>query len=115
MEALELLCGILAILFCLLSAVFALAGTIGLFRFPDIYTRLHASSLAGTAASFSVFLAALLSCRSANTAGRILLIIFFFLVSSPTTTHIIARYAWHSGIDPWSPKEGGNSEPEKEL
>jgi multisubunit Na+/H+ antiporter MnhG subunit len=33
----------------------------------------------------------------------VLLLIIFFFISCPTTTHIIARYAWYSGLDPWAP------------
>ncbi|QQO10994.1 monovalent cation/H(+) antiporter subunit G [Breznakiella homolactica] len=103
MEFLLLLRTVGAIIFCVLACIFAVAGTIGLFRFPDTYTRLHAAALGATAAVFSVFLAALIISPDLATAGRILLIIIFFFISSPTTTHIIARYAWHSGLDPWSP------------
>ena len=94
---------IAAVAFCLIACVFAIAGTAGLFRFPDTYTRLQASALAGTTATFSVFLAALIHSPDVATASRVLLIMIFFLVSSPTATHIIARYAWKSGIDPWAP------------
>lgn len=97
---------IAALILCGLACIFALAGVAGLFRFPDPYTRLQTSSLAGTTSCFSVFLAALVSAPDWATAGRVTLIIAFFFVSSPTATHIIARYAWHSGLDPWAPPRG---------
>jgi len=85
-----------ATILCVLASVFAIGGTIGMFRFPDAFTRLHASSLIGTSAVFSGLLAAL------AIATRIIVIMLFFLVSNPAATHIIARYAWKSGIDPWT-------------
>ncbi len=94
---------IAALIFCAMACLFALAGVAGLFRFPDPYTRLQTSALAATTSCFSVFLAALISAPDWATAGRVTLIILFFFVSSPTATHIIARYAWHSGLDPWAP------------
>ena len=87
---------------CALASVFAIAGTMGVFRFPDAFTRLQASSLIGTTAVFSVLLAALITAPSLAIAARIAVIILFFLVSNPTATHIIARYAWKSGLDPWT-------------
>ena len=57
--SIELVRTIVFILLCSGACVFAVAGTVGLFRFPDVYTRLQASSLAGTTAVFTVFLAAL--------------------------------------------------------
>jgi len=91
-----------AMLLCALASVFAVAGTMGVFRFPDAFTRLQASSLIGTTAVFSVLLAALITAPSLAIAARIVVIILFFLVSNPTATHIIARYAWKSGLDPWT-------------
>ncbi len=92
---------------CLLSCVFAVAGTIGLFRFPDVYSRLQGSSLAGTTGVFTAFIAALVISPTLAVAVRVALVMGFFLLSNPTTTHIIARYAWRSGIDPWFPRSGG--------
>ncbi|MDR0623073.1 MAG: monovalent cation/H(+) antiporter subunit G, partial [Treponema sp.] len=83
--------------------LFALAGTWSLFRLPDTYTRLHGACLGSTAAGFSAFLGALIASSGWASAGRVLLLIIFFFISCPTTTHIIARYAWYSGLDPWAP------------
>ncbi len=88
--------------FCIVACVFAVAGTAGLFRFRNTYARLHASSLAGTTATFSVFIAAVIGSPDLAHASRVVLIILFFLISAPTTTHIIARFAWKAGLDPRS-------------
>lgn len=92
-----------SILLCITACVFAAVGVIGMFRFPDAYTRLQASSLAGTTAPFTLFMAALVSAPDWASAGRIVLIIMFYFISCPTLTHIIARFTWHSGQDPWAP------------
>lgn len=91
------------VLLCLLACLFAVAGTLSLFRLPDAYTRLHGASLGSTAACFSALLGALIASSNWASAGRVLLLIIFFFISCPTTTHIIARYAWYSGLDPWAP------------
>jgi monovalent cation/proton antiporter MnhG/PhaG subunit len=91
------------VFFCLLACLFAVAGTLSLFRLPDVYTRLHGAGLGSTAAVFSAFLGALCASSGWDSAGRVLLLIIFYFISCPTTTHIIARYAWYSGLDPWAP------------
>jgi multicomponent Na+:H+ antiporter subunit G len=92
---------IFAALLVLVALVFMVSGIVGLFRFPDAYTRLQASALAGTSAVLSIIMATALLANSWQIALRLVLIMLFFLVSSPTGAHIVARYAWDSGLSPW--------------
>ncbi|MDR1429981.1 MAG: monovalent cation/H(+) antiporter subunit G [Spirochaetaceae bacterium] len=101
METLTFIRELGAVFFCAIACVAALAGSVSLFRFPDTYTRLHGAGLGATTACFSVFLGSLCVSPDLATAARIVLIILFFFISCPTATHIIARYAWYQGIDPW--------------
>jgi multicomponent Na+:H+ antiporter subunit G len=94
-----------------LAGIFTIGGIIGLFRFPDAYTRLQAGSLAGTTAVVSVFLGALALAPNWAIAGRIIIIIIFFLLSSPTGGHIVARFAWNSNLPAWKPRDQKRSGP----
>lgn len=96
---------IIALLAFSSAIIFGTAGIIGLFRFPDPYSRLQAGSLCGTTAVFSVFIGSLALASNWAMAGRIIIICCFFLVSSPTGSHIVARFAWNSDISPWKPPE----------
>ena len=87
------------------AVVFGIAGLIGLFRFPDPYSRLQSGSLCGTTAVFSVFIGALALSPGTAVTVRIIIIALFFLVSSPTGSHIVARFTWNAGIFPWRPKD----------
>jgi len=98
--------GLFAVL-CLISCVFAVAGTIGLFRFPAVYSRLQASSLAGTTAVFTSFLAARVSSPTLSVGLRVVLVMARCSLSYPSSTPLLGRYAWRSGIDPWFPRSGG--------
>jgi len=91
----------LAQIFLLLGIVFSIMGNLGVLIFPDVYTRLQASSTCSTTSVFSVFIAAILSAGFSPLSGKILVITAFFLVSSPVSSYIIARYAWHNEIVPW--------------
>ena len=85
------------------AVIFGIAGIIGLFRFPDPYSKLQAGSLCGSTAVFSIFIGSLALAQTWALAGRIIIICVFFLFSSPTGSHIVARFAWNSEIPPWKP------------
>ncbi len=91
----------LAQIFLLMGMVFSVMGNLGVIMFPDVYTRLQASSTCSTTSVFSVFIAAMLSAGFSPLSGKILVITLFFLISSPVSSYIIARYAWQKGITPW--------------
>jgi multicomponent Na+:H+ antiporter subunit G len=88
------------------AVVFGIAGLAGLFRFPDPYSRLQSGSLCGTTAVFSVFIGALALSPSTAVTVRVIIITLFFLISAPTGSHIVARFTWNAGINPWRPKDG---------
>lgn len=90
--------------FLLLGIVFSVLGNLGVLIFPDVYTRLQASSTCSTTSVFSVFIAAMLSTGFSPLSGKILVITVFFFISSPVSSYIIARYAWHNEIIPWQKK-----------
>jgi multicomponent Na+:H+ antiporter subunit G len=92
---------VLVYIFLGLAAVFNLMGLLGILLFPDPYTRLQASSTCSTTAVISVFIAVMLEAGFSAITGKVLVITLFFFVSSPVGAHIIARYAWNTGIVPW--------------
>ncbi len=96
---------IIAAVSFLSTIVFGTAGLIGLFRFPDPYSRLQSGSLCGTTAVFSMFIGALALAPNGAVAARIVILTVFFMVSSPTSSHIVARFIWNSGVSPWKPEE----------
>ena len=91
----------LAQIFLLMGIVFSIMGNLGVVIFPDVYTRLQASSTCSTTSVFSIFVAAMLSAGFSPLSGKILVITLFFLISSPVSSYIIARYAWQKGVTPW--------------
>ena len=87
--------------FISLGVVFAIIGNLGVILFPDVYTRLQASSTCGTTATLSVILGCFFFVEFGPMTGKIVVIALFFLVSSPVSSHIIARYAWKKEMVPW--------------
>ena len=86
----------------LVGAVFAVLGTLGVLRFPDLYTRLHAASKTGPLGAGLILVGAGVSTGDALTILRTLVGIVFLLVVSPVSTHLLARAAARSGFAPSS-------------
>ncbi len=85
----------------LTGAFFFLAGTVGLLRFPDVFTRLHALTKADNVGLF--FIVSGLSALSGEwlVTLKMLLIWVLVLLSAATGAHLIAQSALRKGIKPW--------------
>ncbi len=88
---------------CLLltGAGFFLAGTVGLLRFPDVYTRLHALTKADNVGLGLVVAGLALQAGSWAVVGKLLLIWLLVLMASASVAHLVARTALRKGIKPW--------------
>ena len=83
------------------GAVFFLAGTLGLLRFPDVYTRLHALTKADNLGLGLMIAGLALESASLAVAGKLFLIWLLVLLSGASVAHLIARGALHKGIRVW--------------
>ncbi len=92
---------IVASVFFLLGIIFNLMGNIGVLVFPDVYTRLQASSTCATTSVFSFFVGCIFIAGWGPMTGRLIVITIFFFITNPISSHIIARFAWQNGIVPW--------------
>ncbi len=90
----------------LVGAGFALLGSIGLARFPDLLTRLHGPSKATTLGIGSLLLASMVCFGAEGTLSvRELVIMLFLVITTPVGAQFIARAAMRR--DPASqPREG---------
>lgn len=92
----------LGILFILAGVPFFLSGTVGLLRFPDIYTRLHALTKADNVGLGFIVLGLCLQAADWYEVVKLILIWLLVLVSSATSCHLVARTALRKNIQPWS-------------
>lgn len=79
----------------LAGAGFCLLSGIGLVRFPDTVSRLHAASKAQTLGLLLVVLGAVLHTPPGKTPA-LLLVGAFSLLTAPVTGHIVARIAYRT-------------------
>ena len=92
----------LLVAFLLLAgSLFALVAAIGLIRLPDLYTRMHAASKAGTLGSGALLVALAIDDGTAGTASRALMGVVFFLLTAPISAHLLARAAYAVGYRLW--------------
>jgi multicomponent Na+:H+ antiporter subunit G len=82
------------------GAVFYLAGTVGLLRFPDAYTRLHALTKADNLGMALVVLGLLPRAGGLLAALKLVLVWLLVLLSSAAVSQLIARSARRRGTTP---------------
>lgn len=91
----------LSVLLLLAGAVFFLAGTVGLLRFPDVYTRLHALTKADNVGLGLIVAGLALQAESWVVTGKLLLIWLLVLLAGASVAHLVAAAARQRGIKPW--------------
>jgi multicomponent Na+:H+ antiporter subunit G len=77
----------------LLGGAFALVAGVGVLRFPDVFTRLHASTKAGTLGVGLIVLALALVTEDARVASKAVGAVIFLLATAPIGAHLIGRAA----------------------
>jgi multicomponent Na+:H+ antiporter subunit G len=86
----------------LVGVAFFLAGTLGLLRFPDVYSRLHALTKADNLGLGLLVAGLAIRSESWFAVGKLVLIWLLVLVASSFACHLVARAAWRRGIPPWT-------------
>jgi multicomponent Na+:H+ antiporter subunit G len=91
---------VLSWILLLAGGVFALIGGVGLVRFPDFYTRLHAGGITDTLTALLIVGGLVLQSGFSLLTIKLLLILLFLLFTTPTATHALARAAIADGLQP---------------
>jgi multicomponent K+:H+ antiporter subunit G len=88
---------IIGVILIVFGAGIALIGSIGLARFPDVFTRLHGPTKATTLGVGGVLLGTILYLVVQGETGviRELLITVFLFLTAPVSAHLIAKAALH--------------------
>ena len=96
------------IMLTITGLIFFFATTVGLLRFPDFYSRMHAAGKGDTLSSLLMLLALILynfheiNLTNLLVAFKILLIVVFIFMARPTATHAITDAGYESGVKPWT-------------
>lgn len=86
---------------CVLGAVICVIGAVGMLRFPDFYTRMHAASIIDTGGAGLLLVGMMfLPASSLLVIFKLALILLFIALTSPTGSHAIANAAFVAGLRP---------------
>jgi multicomponent Na+:H+ antiporter subunit G len=90
---------LIADVFLLTGAVFALLGALGLLRMPDVYNRIQAGTKAVTLGTLSFLIG--IGLLHPEWWSKLLCIGGFILFTNPVGSSTIARAVYLAGVRPW--------------
>ena len=84
----------------LTGSIFALVGSIGLWKLPDFFMRLHGPTKATTLGVGSLVIGSLVYFRSRGDGLSLheLLITLFLFITAPVSAHLLAKAAMHQRV-----------------
>lgn len=82
------------------GGVLGIVGAVGIHRFPDFYSRLHAVGIADTLSALLILFGLGLQAGLSLAAFKLSLIFIFLFFTSPTATHALSNTALQSGLKP---------------
>ena len=91
----------ISVVLLIAGGAFFFAGTLGLLRFPDVYSRLHALSKADNVGLGLIVAGLAVQADSFAVVGKLLLIWVFVLLSGASVSHLIAQRALQKEIPIW--------------
>lgn len=90
-----------------IGTIFVVGGAIGLYRMPDLYTRIHAASVTDTGGLLFIvmglFLEAIFVFDNPMAAIKLVLMVIFIFFTAPTASHAVAKAALMANLIPKCP------------
>lgn len=106
----DILLNISSALFLLIGSFLCVSGGVGILRFPDLYTRMHAVGVTETLATAMILIGLILHNPDFLVDVKLLIILLMTLFISPTASHVLAQAAIHNGLRPVLDKKEDNDE-----
>ena len=88
---------VIGALFLLLGAMLCFAASVGLVRFPDVLTRMHAATKPQTLGLLFVVMGVALSLQNWKALGILVLVAILQLLTAPVAAHMVSRTAYRTG------------------
>ncbi len=89
-----------SILFLLIGSFLCVSGGVGILRFPDFYTRMHAVGVTDTLATAMILIGLMLQNPDGLVVVKLIIILLMTLLISPTASHALAKAAMHNDLKP---------------
>ncbi|CCG01461.1 monovalent cation/H(+) antiporter subunit G [Blastococcus saxobsidens] len=94
MSVLEVVGDVVAVVLLLLGALLCLTAGIGLVRFPDVLTRMHAGTKPQVLGVLLIMVAGAIRLQGWSATWMLLLVAVFQLLTAPVSAHMISRVAY---------------------
>ena len=92
---------LIASLLQLFGAGFMLIAALGLWRMPDLMTRMHATTKAGVLGAGLMLLGLLFAFPELPVFVRVVAIVGFTMLTAPIAAHVIGRAGYFTGVPLW--------------
>lgn len=96
----DILIDILSWVLLLSGGIFGVIGGLGLIRFPDFFTRLHAAGMTDSLCALLILVGLILQAGLTILTLKLALTLLFLLFTAPTASHALARAAMLDGVEP---------------
>lgn len=96
----ELFLDILSWIFITIGGLFCIIGAIGVYRFPDIFSRMHAQGVIDTGGVAFILLGLILQSGFNLVSARLFLLGAFIFFIGPPVTYMFVRTLLHYGDSP---------------
>lgn len=77
-----------------------IVGALGMIRMPELYTRMHASSLADPIGVVLILVGLMLQAGFTMVAAKLGVLVILLLFTSPVASHALGRAALHRALKP---------------
>ena len=91
---------IISALFLVTGSFLCISGGVGILRFPDFYTRMHAAGVTDTLATAMILIGLMLIESNFMVDIKLLIIMLMTMFISPTTSHALAKAAHNNQLKP---------------
>ena len=91
------------------GSMFAIVGAVGLIRLPDVYARMHGTSITDTMGAGLILTGLMVQAGFTLVTVKLILILVFLLYTSPASTYALANAAFTGGLQPLLGKKGDES------
>ncbi|MEE2023916.1 monovalent cation/H(+) antiporter subunit G [Alkalimonas sp. MEB004] len=92
---------ILAALFIVAGSFFMLVASLGVFRMPDLLTRMHATTKSGVLGAGLIMCGVMLFFVDSGVTLKALAVMAFTTLTSPIAAHAIGRAGYFIGVPLW--------------
>ena len=106
----ELLINILSSALLFFGVALGISGAVGLFRFPDFYTRMHAAGVTDTLCTASIVGGLVLQSGFSLITVKLIFILLFTWYTSPAAGHALIKAAYKTGLRPLLRKDSEHKE-----